>query len=59
MADQSQAIVFTFVDVWCCDGGVPSIELLFRTLILAKMGLLIDTVAKQRAIQHQKWWSAK
>ena len=58
MADKSQAIVFTFVDVYCCDEGakkpifgrVPSMELLFRTLPLAKMKLLMGTAAKQKAI---------
>ena len=58
MADKSRAIVFTFVDVWCCDetakkpifGRVPSMGLLFRTLSLAKMRLLMGTTAEQKAI---------
>ena len=50
MADESRAIVFTFVDVWCCDERVPSMELLFRTLSLAKMRLLMGTAAEQKAI---------
>ena len=50
MADKSRAIVFTFVDVWCCDERVPSMELLFRTLSLAKMRLLMGTAAEQKAI---------
>ena len=66
IADKSRAIVLTFVDVWCCDesakkpifGRVPSIELLFRTLSLAKIRPLMGTVAQQKAIKHQqKWWS--
>ena len=58
MADKSLAIVFTFVNVWCCDerankpifGRVPSMELLFRTLSLAIMRLLMGTEAEQKAI---------
>ena len=58
MADKSRAIVFTFVDVWCCDerakkpifGRVPSMELLFRTFSLAKIRLLMGTAAEQKAI---------
>ena len=49
MADKSRAIVFTFVDVWCCFERVPSMELLFRTLSLAKMRLLVGTAAQQKA----------
>ena len=58
MADKSRAIVFTFDDVRCCDerakkpifGRVLSMELLFRTLSLAKMRLLMGTAAEQKAI---------
>ena len=57
MADKSRIIVFTFVDVWCCDerakksifGRVLSMEIVFRTLSLAKMRLLMGTAAKQKA----------
>ena len=57
-ADKSRAIVFTFVDVWCCDerakkpifGRVPSMELLFRALSFAKMRLLMGTEVEQKAI---------
>ena len=61
MVDKSQAMIFTFValDVWCCNEKakkpifrrVPSMELLFRRLSLAKMRLLMGTVAKQKAIK--------
>ena len=54
-------MIFTFValDVWCCNETakkpifrrVPSMELLFRRLSLAKMRLLMGTVAKQKAIK--------
>ena len=58
MADKSRAMVFTFVDVWRYDerakkpilGRVPSMELPFGTLSLAKMRLLMGTAAKQKAI---------
>ena len=57
-AEKSREIVFTFVNVRCCDerakkpifGRVLSMELLFRTLSLAKMRLLMGTAAKQKAI---------
>ena len=58
MADKSRAIVFTLVDVWCCDerakkpilGRVPSMELPFGTLSLTEMRLLMGTAAEQKAI---------
>ena len=60
MADKSRAIIFTFVDVWCNDERVQSMELLFRTLSLVKMRLLMGTAAEQKAINsQQKWWSTK
>ena len=68
MADKSRAIVFTFVDVWCCDeraekpifGRVPQMELLSFILSLAKMRLLMGTAAEQKAInEQQQWWSTK
>ena len=54
-ADKSRAIVFIFVNIWCCDERaifrrVPSMELLFRTLSLAKIRLLMGTEAEKKAI---------
>ena len=57
-ADKRQAMVFTFVDVWWRNEParkaiflrVP-MEVLFRTLSLAKVSLLLGKVAEQKAIK--------